>query len=72
MKAFSFIMRILHKEKGVFIMYTFLTGIALLIIGYFIYGRFVEKVFGIKDARKTPAYSNQDGVDYLPFGQNKN
>ena len=65
-------MMILHKEKGVFILYTFLTGIVLLIVGYFIYGKFVEKVFGIKDARKTPAYSNQDGVDYLPLGQNKN
>ena len=27
-------------------MYTFLGGIALLIIGYFTYGKFVEKVFG--------------------------
>ncbi|WP_339146379.1 MULTISPECIES: carbon starvation protein A [unclassified Sutcliffiella] len=53
-------------------MYTFIAGIILLILGYFIYGKFVERVFGIKDSRKTPAYSNQDGVDYLPLGKNKN
>ncbi|MCG1021068.1 carbon starvation protein A [Sutcliffiella horikoshii] len=53
-------------------MYTFIAGIILLILGYFIYGKFVERVFGIKDSRKTPAYANQDGVDYLPLGKNKN
>ncbi len=53
-------------------MYTFIAGIILLILGYFIYGKFVERVFGIKDSRKTPAYSNKDGVDYLPLSKNKN
>ncbi|WP_165999375.1 carbon starvation protein A [Bacillus sp. Cs-700] len=53
-------------------MYTFLAGIALLIIGYFTYGKFVEKVFGIKEARQTPAYTHQDGVDYLPMNTKKN
>ncbi len=58
-------------EGGVFV-YTFLFGIALLIIGYFTYGKFVEKTFGVKSDRKTPAYTHQDGVDYLPMNTPKN
>lgn len=53
-------------------MYTFLGGIALLIIGYFTYGKFVEKVFGIKESRPTPAFSKRDDVDYLPLNKTKN
>lgn len=53
-------------------MYTFLFGIALLIAGYFTYGKFVERVFGVKDSRQTPAYTHQDGVDYLPMKTSKN
>ncbi|MFB4164179.1 carbon starvation protein A [Alteribacillus sp. JSM 102045] len=53
-------------------MYTFLTGILLLIIGYFTYGKFVEKVFGVNEGRATPAYANQDNVDYLPMNTKKN
>ncbi|WP_102348477.1 carbon starvation CstA family protein [Bacillus sp. Marseille-P3661] len=53
-------------------MITFLAGIALLIIGYFTYGKFVEKVFGVKEERATPAYVNGDGVDYVPMGTAKN
>lgn len=53
-------------------MYTFLAGIVLLILGYFTYGKFVEKVFGVKEGRATPAYVNNDGVDYLPMSTAKN
>ncbi|MCM3160305.1 carbon starvation protein A [Metabacillus litoralis] len=53
-------------------MYTFIAGIVLLILGYFIYGRFVEKVFGVKEARKTPAITRRDDVDYLPMGKKRN
>ncbi|OAS86571.1 MULTISPECIES: carbon starvation protein A [Metabacillus] len=53
-------------------MYTFIGGILLLIVGYFIYGRFVEKVFGVKEARQTPAFSKRDNVDYLPMGKKRN
>ena len=53
-------------------MYTFLAGIALLIIGYFTYGKFIEKLFGVKDERPTPAYVNSDGVDYIPMSTPKN
>ncbi|WP_338471165.1 carbon starvation CstA family protein [Niallia sp. XMNu-256] len=53
-------------------MYTFLTGIALLIIGYFTYGKIVERIFGIRPDRPTPAYVNCDGVDYVPMSIPKN
>jgi carbon starvation protein CstA len=29
-------------------------------------------MFGVKEARPTPAYSMKDGVDYLPMGTNRN
>lgn len=37
-----------------------------LILGYFTYGLFVEKVFGIR-SQPTPAISHNDGVDYIPM-----
>lgn len=48
-------------------MISFLICIALLILGYAVYGRFVEKVFRIDTSRTTPAYLKQDGVDYVPM-----
>lgn len=53
-------------------MYTFIISILLLILGYFTYGKYIEKMFGVKDTRATPAYVNHDGVDYLPMSTNKN
>ncbi|WP_432452038.1 MULTISPECIES: carbon starvation CstA family protein [unclassified Agarivorans] len=49
----------------------FLFCVAALLGGYFIYGAFIEKVFGVKQQRKTPAYTKQDGVDYVPMSQKK-
>lgn len=43
----------------------FLTCVALLILGYAFYGRFVEGVFGVKPSRQTPAHKQADGVDYV-------
>ncbi|WP_243385314.1 carbon starvation protein A [Bacillus kexueae] len=53
-------------------MFTFIAGVILLIVGYFTYGKFVEKVFGVNETRQTPAYSHQDNVDYLPMGTKRN
>ncbi|WP_332648985.1 carbon starvation CstA family protein [Lysinibacillus sp. 54212] len=53
-------------------MITFLVCIVALIIGYFTYGKFVEKVFGKQESRPTPAYVNGDGVDYVPMSTPKN
>ncbi|KOO04975.1 carbon starvation CstA family protein [Vibrio nereis] len=49
----------------------FLTCVAALIGGYFIYGAFVEKIFGINEKRQTPAHTKQDGVDYVPMSTKK-
>lgn len=45
--------------------------VALLIAGYFIYGRVIEKIFVINPKRQTPAYTMQDGVDYVPMSKTK-
>ncbi len=45
-------------------MISFILSLAALVIGYFFYGRFVEKVFG-PDDRITPAVAKADGVDYI-------
>ena len=47
-------------------MITFTLCLLALIAGYFIYGRFIERVFG-PDDRKTPALTRADGVDYIPL-----
>lgn len=52
-------------------MTTFITGLVLLIVGGFFYGKFVERVFR-PDDRKTPAVRMQDGVDYVPMNKFKN
>ncbi len=52
-------------------MATFLIGLVVLFVGAAIYGKFCEKVFG-PDDRETPAYSKQDGVDYVPMRGWKN
>lgn len=48
-------------------MITFICCLAALIAGYFIYGSFIERLFGIDPSHKTPAYTHQDGVDYIPM-----
>ncbi|MFR9602256.1 MAG: carbon starvation CstA family protein [Rikenellaceae bacterium] len=48
-------------------MITFLLSIAALILGYFIYGKFIEKIFGPDPNRATPAFTKGDGVDYMPL-----
>ncbi len=48
-------------------MVTFLIGLAILILGYVFYSRFVERFAEVDGNRQTPAYSMQDGVDYVPL-----
>ena len=45
-------------------MITFILSLVALVLGYFIYGRFVERVFG-PDDRPTPAIAKADGVDFM-------
>ena len=53
-------------------MATFLGGIALLIIGYFTYGKFIEKNFQVEPDRKTPAEVLRDGFDFVPMKKQTN
>ena len=46
-------------------MVSFLISILVLVLGYLLYGRFVERVFGPDPQRKTPAFTKADGVDYI-------
>lgn len=48
-------------------MVTFIGSIALLILGYMFYAKVVERVFGINPNSKTPAYTKEDGLDYVPM-----
>ena len=52
-------------------MITFIIGLVILFVGSALYGKFCEKVFG-PDDRKTPAYTKQDGIDYVPMKEWKN
>ena len=47
-------------------MLSFLLSLAALVVGYLLYGRFVERVFA-PDDRPTPAIAKRDGVDYTPL-----
>ena len=46
-------------------MITFLIAILALILGYFIYGKFIERFFGADDRIKTPAIRLKDDVDFI-------
>ena len=38
----------------------------LFYLAYHVYGRLVERVFGVDPVRQTPAHTLRDGVDYVP------
>lgn len=48
-------------------MISFTICLVALVAGYFIYGRYVERVFGPDPNRGTPALTKADGVDYMPL-----
>ncbi len=45
-------------------MITFIISLFALVIGYLLYGKFIERVFG-PDDRPTPAIAKADGVDFM-------
>lgn len=45
-------------------MISFVISLVALVLGYLLYGKFVEQVFG-PDDRPTPAVTKNDGVDYI-------
>ncbi|MDR1723879.1 MAG: carbon starvation protein A [Tannerella sp.] len=48
-------------------MVTFIIALIILVVGYLVYGRVMERIFGVEPERPTPAYTMQDGVDYVPM-----
>ncbi len=48
-------------------MITFLACVTLLVVGYFVYGTYVNKNTNLSDDNVTPAIKLEDGVDYLPM-----
>lgn len=51
-------------------MISILCAFSVLVIGYFVYGKTVTKVFA-PDERQTPAYTKEDGVDFVPMKTGK-
>ena len=47
-------------------MYSFIISIVVLILGFFTYGKIVDRNFN-PDSRTTPANRKNDGVDYIPM-----
>ena len=48
-------------------MITFIISLIALVIGFVLYGTFVERVFGIDPKAQTPALTKTDGVDFVPM-----
>ena len=48
-------------------MISFLISLCALVLGYLMYGKFVERIFGPDPTRATPAVSKADGVDFIPM-----
>lgn len=46
-------------------MISFIIALAILIGGYFIYSKYISKIFGVDPNRKTPVQTMADGVDYV-------
>lgn len=53
-------------------MITFIGGILLLVLGYFTYGKYVEKNFQIEPDRATPAEVLRDNMDFVPMKKQTN
>lgn len=52
-------------------MYSFIICVLILILSYFIYGKFIEKIAGVDENIATPVQRLEDGVDYMPMSRLK-
>ena len=43
-----------------------LAGAICFVLAYVIYGRYLQRLFGVDPTRETPAHTQRDGVDYVP------
>ena len=68
MDAYAALVCAARKKASVF---TFVIGLAVLLLGGYFYGKFCERVFH-PDRRTTPAYAMADGVNYVPMKKWKN
>ena len=50
-------------------MYSFLICLFALILSYFLYGRFLERIVGVDENVETPAHRLKNGVDYVPMNK---
>lgn len=48
-------------------MVSFILSLIALVVGYFIYGKVVERSFGADESITTPAIRLEDGVDFMPL-----
>ncbi len=64
LKTRSFYVILCRFNNKCLTMITFILSLIALILGYFIYGRFLEKIIS-PDNRITPAVANADGVDFM-------
>ena len=48
-------------------MITFCISVILLLLGYLLYSKLIERLIGVDSARVTPAVAHPDGVDYVPM-----
>ncbi|WP_426708970.1 carbon starvation CstA family protein [Cetobacterium sp. SF1] len=52
-------------------MYSFILSMVALVVGYFVYGKIVDRIFGSKADAITPAKRLSDGVDYIELDWKK-
>lgn len=43
-----------------------LVGIAILVVAYLTYGKWLAKQWGIDPSKETPSHTEEDGMDYVP------
>lgn len=48
-------------------MISFIIALLVLVAGYVFYGKYISSIFAPVSERKTPAYTMQDGIDYVPM-----
>lgn len=45
----------------------FVLSVVLLVLGYFIYGKLAERIYGVSPNMKMPCVQQHDGVDFVPM-----
>ncbi len=48
-------------------MISFIIAVVLLVLGYLLYSKVIERIIGVDPKRVTPAVAHPDGVDYVPM-----